>query len=225
MVLTVVRNMRRAVNILFALSLFLVIYGCKEDEKTYVESPSDPETTPTVVSTNVKTLISDSGVTKYRITAKYWAIYQEAKKPYWRFPEGLYLEQFDTVFATVASIKCDSATYFKTDEIWRLDGHVTILNSKNEVILTPQLFWNQAIKKVYSDSFIHIEKSDRIIEGFGFESNERMTVYTLRKTSGIFPVESFTSRRDSINDSTAVDAQPNDTLKNPSKTKELKNGR
>ena len=30
------------------------------------------------------------------------------------------------------------------------------------------------MRKIYSDSFIHIERSDRIIEGLGFDSNEKL---------------------------------------------------
>ena len=44
---------------------------------------------------------------------------------------------------------------------------------------------------MYSDSFIHIERSDRIIEGYGFESNEQMTDYVIRRPSGIFPTTAF----------------------------------
>lgn len=191
--------MYKARNILFLFVLILTVWGCKEDVKDYVHNPSSPEATPTVISRDVTTLISDSGITQYRITAKLWNIFEEAKRPYWNFPRGLFLEKFDSTFKVEASIKCDSATYFKNDQLWRLDGHVTILNTNKEVILTQQLFWDQRKQKVYSDSFIHIEKSDRIIEGYGFVSNERMTVYQLQKPSGIFPVEKFMTKRDTTN--------------------------
>ena len=49
------------------------------------------------------------------------------------------------------------------DEIYR---HVCDYRFDTEL-----LFWDQQNKKIYTDSFIHIEKSDRIIEGYGFVSN------------------------------------------------------
>lgn len=191
--------MYKARNILFLIILALAVWGCKDEVKSFVPNPSDPEKTPTVISRNVKTLISDSGITQYRITAKLWNIYEEARRPFWNFPKGLFLEKFDSTFNTIASIKCDSATYFKNDQLWRLDGHVTILNTNKEMILTPQLYWDQRAQKVYSDSFIHIERADRIIEGMGFVSNERMTIYQLKKPMGIFPVQNFMTRRDTTN--------------------------
>ena len=85
--------------------------------------------------------------------------------------------------------------------MWRLDGHVTILNEKKEVILTQQLFWDQRKKEVRSDSFIHIERAEQIIEGVGFKSNERMTIYELDKPMGIFPVSTL-MRKDTTNTET-----------------------
>jgi hypothetical protein len=47
------------------------------------------------------------------------------------------------------------------------------------------------MRKIYSDSFIHIERSDRIIEGLGFDSNEKLSAYNIKKPTGIFPVENM----------------------------------
>ena len=59
----------------------------------------------------------------------------------------------------------------------------------NEKFLTNQLYWDQRQHKLYSDSFIHIERPDKVLEGYGFDSNEQLTRYTIRKVSGIFPRE------------------------------------
>ena len=67
--------------------------------------------------------------------------------------------------------------------------------------LTQQLFWDQNARKVYSDSFIHIERAEQIIEGVGFKSNERMTIYELDKPMGIFPVSTL-MRKDTTNTET-----------------------
>ena len=135
-------------------------------------------------------------------------MFEEAEKPFWLFPQGLLLEQFDSVFNTEASIRCDSAKYFKDEELWRLDGNVKISNVRKELILTNQLFWSQKRQKVYSDSFVHIEKADRIIEGYGFVSNERMTTYSLNHPSGIFPIdeERMSARRKADSSALAADS-------------------
>lgn len=187
--------MAQARNILLALVAALIVLSCRNEVKDVVDLATDPETTPTITSHNVTTLISDSGITQYRITAKLWHIFDDATVPHWTFPEGLYVEQFDDKFKTASSIQCDSAIYYQKDKLWQLDGNVRIWNVKKELILTNQLFWSQKNQKVYSDSFVHIEKLDRILEGYGFVSNERMTTYELMRPSGIFPYDDNRHRR------------------------------
>ena len=138
---------------------------------------------------DVSTLISDSGVTKYRITAKDWMVYDRAKRPYWYFPEKLYLEKFDSLYNTEASIAADTAYYYKNEKLWHLIGNVKVRNVDDERFDTEELFWDQRKQSIYSDKFIHIEQKDLIIEGVGFDSNESMTKYSIRNTSGIIPVK------------------------------------
>ncbi len=176
--------------LLFLVAFSVLLGGCgKEKVNDVVKTATNPDSMPTMVTRNVTTLISDSGMTRYRITTKLWLVYDEAKVPVWKFPVGLYLEKFDDKFKVEAHIKCDSATYFVKDKLWRLDGYVEVKNTQKEEFLTEQLFWSQQKHEVYSDSFIHIEKNDRIIEGYGFKSNENMTIYDVEKVSGIFPAE------------------------------------
>ena len=201
--------MEKARNIFIVFVACFILIACRDEVKSVVEHATDPETTPTMATDSVRTLVSDSGITKYRITAQTWLMYEEAKKPFWRFPDGLLLEQFDSVFDVVASIICDSATYFKNDQLWRLDGNVNIETARRELILTNQLFYSQRRNEIYSDSFVHIEKTDRIIEGYGFVSNDRMTTYTLDSVSGIFPMEQKNKQR---RDSVAADSAQVDTL-------------
>jgi Protein of unknown function (DUF1239). len=182
--------MRGLRNILILSLLLMVTYACGKDElKDVTDLGTPPEELPTMVTNDVLTLISDSGITQYRITSPVWKIFEQAKQPYWIFPEGLKLEQFDVKFNVCASIRCDSARYFKEQQLWKLDGNVQILNERKEKILTNQLFWNQRAQKVYSDSFIHIESPERVIEGYGFQSNERITTYNIYRVMAIFPVD------------------------------------
>lgn len=193
---------------LYLLGGMVLATGCSEEKTSMVHREVDGEKVPTMSTRDVVTLISDSGVTRYRITTSLWLVFDEAQEPKWRFPEGLYLEKFDTKYATDATIICDSATFFKNKQLWRLDGNVNVLNTSGEKFLTQQLYWSQRDHKVYSDSFIHIEKADRIIEGHGFNSNDRMTTYNVNKPSGIFPVSEFQRRRDSAEESDSITPSP-----------------
>lgn len=169
--------------------LIVAFISCKEERKIDVLSGIDLKSTPTMKTENVYTLISDSGITQYRIKSPIWYVYDEIDTPIWRFPKGLFLEKFDKNFKVISSVACDSATYFKRSQLWRLDGNVEMHNDQKDLFLTQQLFWDQRERKVFSDSFIHIERADRIIEGLGFTSNDKLTIYNIHRPTGIFPVD------------------------------------
>ena len=98
-------------------------------------------------------------------------------------------EELDNNYNPVSTIKCDSAYFDKDKALWTLTGNVRITNDDGDVILTDQLFWDQSDRKLYSEAFIHVEKQGRVIEGYGYESNETFTTYTLRRVEAIFPID------------------------------------
>ena len=169
--------------------LCILISGCKDDGKLGVASRIDPSKMPTMSTVNVATLISDSGVTQYKIVSPLWNVYDEVDTPYWSFPKGIYLQKFDRKFNVIASVAADSARFFRLLNLWQLDGNVELKKEPGELFLTQQLFWDQRHNRLYSDSFIHIETPDRMLEGHGFESNDRLTKYSIRRPTGIFPVD------------------------------------
>lgn len=162
--------------------------ACEEEKHDYVRNTA-PTVTPTMTTRDVETFISDSGYTRYRITARLWQMFDDAEDPFWSFPDGLHLQQFDNAGRDQATIVCDSAKFFSARGLWQLDGHVVAVNTMADSFMTEQLFWNRNLHTVYSDSFIHVVRADHILEGYGFESDEQMTKYELNRPTGIIPIE------------------------------------
>lgn len=206
----IIKGLRAFAGVMtLAIVVPMFLPACNDGVKNTLDLTIDPETTATMMTRDVSTLISDSGITRYHITAPLWLVYGEAREPKWKFPNGLFLEKFDDQLRQDATVQADSATYLERQRVWRLDGNVRITNPRNEKFLTEQLFWDQRQQKVYSDSFIHIERQDRIIEGYGFSSNDRLTAYQVHSVAGIFPVSQFTpGGRADDSHSPAPTAQP-----------------
>ncbi|MDD2799203.1 MAG: LPS export ABC transporter periplasmic protein LptC [Bacteroidales bacterium] len=173
--------------------VFLSLTACKEDKKETIKSFKDLTHVPTLLTKNVSTLISDSGITRYRLVTAEWSVFERVNEPYWYFPKGIYVEKFDSIFRVEASIKADSAYFIEGRKLWHLKKNVKILNLQGEKFETEDLYWDQFLQKIYSDSFIKIEQQKRIITGIGFESNESMTRYLIHKTQGIFDVDDTNS--------------------------------
>lgn len=162
--------------------------SCTQETKIDISKSLNPELMPSMVTHNVNTLISDSGITQYKIVAPVWYVYDEVDTPFWSFPKGLYLQKFDPSFNVIATVAADSAKFFRVQKLWRLDGNVEMTKAPRDLFLSERIFWDQRRQRLYSDTFIHIENSTHVLEGTGFESNERLTEYRILKPTGIFPV-------------------------------------
>ena len=181
--------MRRLPHIAFVIIALLAYASCKDNSTSMVSHATDPEVVPTMTTSDVQTVISDSGHTRYRIAAPLWNMYEEAREPHWTFPQGITCEELGDSYETMSTIQCDSAYFDKLHSLWTLSGNVRITNQSGDVVLTDELMWDQHAHRLYSDAFIHIEKQGRIIEGYGYESNERLTTYQLRDVEAIFPID------------------------------------
>ena len=153
--------------------------ACTNKDKDLVDIKYDPETTPSMNTDSVITLISDSGITRYKLVTDNWKVFDKANEPYWFFPEGIYIERFDSLFQVEAKILADTAWNYTDKQLWRLKGNVDIRNMEGEMFLSDELFWNQKEKKVYSDKYIEIKRGETELKGYGFESNQEMTDYRI----------------------------------------------
>lgn len=174
---------------LAAMVMLLLFSSCSGRNKEMGEAITERDSLPVMDTKGVTTLISDSGVTRYRINTEEWLVFDRKSPPYWAFEKGIYLEKFDSLFQIEASIEADTAYFYNKEELWKLVGNVHIQNLKGEKFDTELLYWDQRKQKVYSDKFIRIEQPDRIITGRGFDSNQQMTVYTIHQPEGIFYVD------------------------------------
>ncbi|MDM8339015.1 LPS export ABC transporter periplasmic protein LptC [Mediterranea massiliensis] len=190
--------------VLGAMVMLLLFSSCSGGKKEMGAAITERDSLPVMDTRGVTTLVSDSGVTRYRIVTEEWLVFDRKNPPYWAFEKGVYLEKFDSLFQVEASIKSDTAYYYNKEGLWKLIGHVDIKNQKGEKFNTELLYWDQNKQRVYSDEFIRIEQPDRIITGHGFESNQQMTVYTIHKPEGIFYVDE---------EATAVDSVQTDTIR------------
>ena len=184
--------------VICTMAVLLFISSCSGNKKRMGEAITERDSLPVMDTHDVTTLISDSGVTRYRITTPRWMVFDRKQPPHWAFEQGIHLEKFDTLFNVEASIDADTAYYYNKEELWKLMGHVAIQNLKGERFNTELLYWDQRKQKIYSDRFIRIEQPDRIITGHGFESSQEMTIYTIHQTEGIFYVDEAAQPADTL---------------------------
>jgi LPS export ABC transporter protein LptC len=171
-------------------ALLLSMVACTGGgEREVVDVVFDPESSYTLRTTDMSSLISDSGVTRFRLQAPEVLMFDKAADPYLYCPRGIYIERFDTLFRVEASIRADTAYQWDKKGLAKLIGNVRITNLQGERFETDLLYWDRDGKRFYSDDFIRIERADRILTGRGFESNDQMTDYRIFQPQGTFTVD------------------------------------
>ena len=165
-----------------------LFFSCQTKHEM-TESVTDIKSTPQVYADSITTIVSDSGIIRYRIIAPDWYVYEKADTSYWDFPNGLRFERFDEKSKIDAEIECDRAIYYSKLELWRLNDNVEATNLNHEEFYTNELYWDQKEERVYSDSAITIIQKERKILGVGFESNQTFSRYSIRQPKGTIPIE------------------------------------
>lgn len=173
----------------WATVMFLLLPACSQSKKNMAEAINEKDSLPDMHTSGVTTFISDSGMIRYKVITEEWLIYSQKNPPYWAFEKGIYMEKFDTLFQIDASIEADTAYYYEQKKLWELRSNVHIRSQKGDKFDTELMFWDQEKEKIYSDKFIRIEQVDRVLTGYGFESNQQMTEYQIFNNTGIFLVE------------------------------------
>lgn len=188
--------------------MLLFIISCGGKKKEMGEAITERDSMSVMTTLGVTTLVSDSGVTRYRVETEEWQVFDRKSPPYWAFEKGVYLEKFDSIFQIEASIKADTAYYYEEDKLWKLIGNVEVKNLKGEQFNTELLYWNQQTERVYSDRRIRIDQTDRIIIGQGFEANQDMTDHRITNVEGIFYVDESDTAAPSPSPSPSASATP-----------------
>ena len=200
------------------LVLFTVSYAmvsCSEEREHTAPAIHDRDSVPVMTTYGVNTLISDSGVIKYRIVTERWEINENRRPSRWTFNKGILLTQFDLKKHVVGYIQCDSAVYFDKDRRWELRGRVRILTAQGLNFYSNELYWDERNHEMWSYSYSHLKTPDKELQGNWFHSDEQMTNYEIRQTKGwgIFSKDEFMSPANPP--FTPIDTTRVDSMKGP----------
>ena len=185
-----VRKMEGRVT-LVALAVALLL-SCNEAKEHTDPAIYDRDSVSMMTSYGVNTLISDSGVIKYRIVTERWDVNTIKVPSRWTFEKGVFFEQFDEKFKLQAYVQADSAWYFDQQKLWHLRGRVRIRNVNGLIYQSEELFWDGIRHELYSNVYSKLITPERTMEGTYFLSDEQMRHYTVSNSKGSFVKEDMT---------------------------------
>ena len=164
-----------------------LLTACSEEAKEHVAPAIRERDSVSMMTTyGVNTLISDSGVIKYRIVTERWDVNVIRQPNRWEFMKGVFFEQFDEQFHVQAYIQADTAWYYDQLKLWKLRGRVRIRNVNGLLYQSEELYWDGLRHELYSNVFSKVVTPERTLQGTYFKSDERMTYYTVSNSVGSF---------------------------------------
>ena len=191
---------------LLAIGICLLTVACEHPREHTAPAIHERDSVSMMTTYGVNTLISDSGVIKYRIVTERWDVNTIKQPTRWTFERGIFLEQFDEKFHIEGYIYADTAWYFDQIKLWELRGRVRIRNVNGLVFRSEELFWDGLKHEFYSHKYSRVVTPERELEGTYFRSDEHMRHYEVTNSVGSFQSED-------------LEPEPEEPVKEPDKNK------
>lgn len=149
----------------------------------------EPYSGPIEEINDVKLLYSEAAVLKVRMTTAKQLRYLNDNR---RYPKPVNIVFYGPSGEAVTTLRSDSGRYDKTKDIYVVMGNVVVINKqKQEKLLTPELTWNPATKKVYTEKKVTVlsQLTGEKLYGIGLDANQDFSKYAIRKVTGVFNVQ------------------------------------
>lgn len=194
-------TLKATVQLAMLLGGLLLFVACQKQQEHTAAAVRERDSVSTMTTYGVNTLISDSGVIKYRIITERWEVNQVRDPSRWIFEKGLFFEQFDEKFHVQSYIQSDTAYYYDEKRLWELRGRVSVLTKDGLRFNSELLFWDQAQHELYSNVHSKLVTPERTLEGSYFRSDERMSKYFVSNSRGSFEQADIAGKGDTLTSS------------------------
>jgi LPS export ABC transporter protein LptC len=160
----------------------LLFLGCENDERTinaWTEKKIMVEE-----AVNVNALFSQSGNLKAKLKAPLMLRYQ-SDTVYVEFPKSLHVDFYDSLGKKESWLDARYGKHFESLNKVLLRDSVQVINIKGDTLTTAELWWDQNLKKFYTDSVVRITTKDKQIRGGeGMEASQDLNYTLIKKPTG-----------------------------------------
>lgn len=169
---------KKLFNRLTAIAFLLFTLASCQDKRKEVNI--QPYTGPQMIFENLKSIYTDSAITRIKVQAPKELEFQNGDQ---EFPEGILVDFFDQKTGEQTSyLKGNHARYIKEKDIYIVTGDVLVQSLKEKKKLnSEELIWNPKTKKISSEKFVRIETPEEIVTGDGLVANEDFSEYKILK--------------------------------------------
>lgn len=170
--------------------IIMFFTSCERNNIEKINTITSELNAPSIAVTNTEIIYSKNALIEVKIKSKQINRYIDIEKPYTEFPKGLYVEFYDSTQTVTSYIKANYCIYDETTKIWTAENDVVAVSEEGNTLNTEYLIWDQQKEKVHSDRYVRMtNKEGDIIHGKGFEANQDLSNWKIKKISGKISVK------------------------------------
>lgn len=177
----------------------ILFHRCASDIEK-IKAFSSSENLPVVHAINFETTFTDSGMVRFYLKTPEIKRFESNGESFAEFPKGIFLQKFNQNNEVASTITARYAKQFVKEQKWEAKNDVVATNSLGDTLKTEHLIWDERNGRIFSEDFVKVIRTDQIITGIGFESdqmlenwrikNPRGTIYIQLNREGIPPADS-----------------------------------
>ncbi len=169
--------------------IIMLFASCEQSNIEIINTITSESNAPTLSVTNTEILFTKNALIEVKIISKQINRYLNVEEPYTEFPQGLYVEFYDSTQTVTSYIKANYCIYDETEKLWTAENDVVSVSDEGNTLNTEFLIWDERKGKIYSDRYVRITNEDGIIHGKGFEANQDLSNWKIKKTSGTINID------------------------------------
>lgn len=154
-----------------------------------IKELSAAEKLPGMEAEDFEMLYSDSAVVRFKLVTPQMIQHDQEKEPFTEFPKGVEIEQYDGDMQIVSRITANYARYLTKEKQWIAKNNVIAVNETGDSLKTEEMMWDEDKGKIFSDEYVQIIRDGQIINGIGFESDQDMKNWEIKKPTGTLYVD------------------------------------
>ncbi len=165
-----------------AACLLFLLCACENDQET-IDAWSHDKLMQEE-ATQVETFISQDGKMKARLTAP--LMYRVmADTQYIEFPQSLHVDFYDDSVKVETLLDSRYGKYFESLNKVYLRDSVVVINRDGDTLRCPDLWWDQATGKFFTDKLSKLDGKDKhIIANQGLEASQDLSIITFNYPTG-----------------------------------------
>ena len=137
---------------------------------------------PAQESWNDEIVFSDSGITRAVLKSDHILYYTD--KAEYLLKNNVKVDFYNKIGSHNSVLTSDSSIIDDRTKNMTAYGHVKVVSDSGTVLMTEEMHWTNETRRISGDKFVTITSKTESIQGYGFESDQNLKDYTIKKVSG-----------------------------------------